>query len=192
LVVSCDIRTSGGSRRSDEQRPHPSLTGRQRNRYSSGPCCHAGNIACAPDWRPLSVQAAGTSSSGRDPGCMGESFRSDRGQLVMSTRLADGEVLPLRNTLDIVEEVWATRQPQVSDVVPGRITRQYNAVLEYPTFKDGKPLYSISIGLNPERFLAIFGDNFSPDSVVSLLGAAPRSRYFSQSCEACAVRRLSC
>ena len=91
------------------------------------------------------------------------------GQLVMSTLLADGVALPPRNTLDTMRRVWATREPQVSDVVMGQITQRPNAIVELPVFKDGKPLYSIIVGLNPDRFLALLRGAFSSDSVVGLV-----------------------
>ena len=91
------------------------------------------------------------------------------GQNLMSTLLADGVALPPRNTLNILQQVWASRQPQVSDIVMGPIAERPVAFLEVPVFKDGKPLYSIIVGLNPDRFLAILRANFSPDSVVGLV-----------------------
>ena len=91
------------------------------------------------------------------------------GRNVMSTLLADGVPIPPRTSLDFSKQVWASGQPQVSDVVMGSITKRWNAILEVPVFRDRKPLYSIIVGLNPDRFLAILSANFRPDEVVGLL-----------------------
>ena len=91
------------------------------------------------------------------------------GQNVMSTLLADGEALPQRNSRSFSQQVWASRQPQVSDVWMGSITKRQNAILEMPVFKDGAPLYSIIIGLDPNRFLALLRENYSPQTVVGIV-----------------------
>ena len=91
------------------------------------------------------------------------------GRNVMSTLLAEGETAPPRNSLDFARQMWASGQPQVSDVVMGSITRRQNAILELPVFKDGAPLYSIVVGLNPDRFLALLKGDFGTDTIVALV-----------------------
>ena len=90
------------------------------------------------------------------------------GQVVMSTVIPDGAVLPRRNRLAFMQQMWASRQPLLSDVEMS-ITKQANAVIEVPVFKGGKPLYSIVVGLSPERFLALLRDGMGRDTVVGLL-----------------------
>ena len=91
------------------------------------------------------------------------------GQNLMSTLVADGVALPQRNTLNILQEVWASRQPQVSDIVMGPIAKRPVAFLEVPVFKDGTPLYSLIVGLNPDRFLALLRGGYGRDVVVALV-----------------------
>ncbi len=91
------------------------------------------------------------------------------GQLLMSTSVADGVALPLSATHFLMPEVWALRQPQVSDVMLGQLSKRQNAFLAVPVFKDGKPLYSIIVGLDPDRFLALLRRDFGPDVVVALV-----------------------
>ena len=88
------------------------------------------------------------------------SLSDPSGRFVMSTLLDKGEPLPLRGNLDVMAKAWATGKPQVSDVVAGPISKRQNAFVEYPVFKGGEPLYSIVVGLNPDRFLNLLKDKF--------------------------------
>ena len=91
------------------------------------------------------------------------------GQLLMSTLVADDVALPKRNSMNFMEQMWASKQLQVSDVETGVISKRPNAILEIPIFKDGEPVYSIIVGLNPDRFLALLRGNYGPEVVVALV-----------------------
>ncbi len=91
------------------------------------------------------------------------------GTIVMSTLLADGVPLPPRTTDDALRQAWSSRQPQVTEVLLTPIAKRFAAFLEVPTFKDGRPLYSIRVSLGPDRFLALLRTGHSPESVVGLV-----------------------
>jgi len=91
------------------------------------------------------------------------------GQILMSTLVEDGVALPMSGTHDLMPQMWASRQHQVSDVMLGQLSKRQNAFLVVPVFKDGKPLYTIDVGLNPDRFLALLHGDFGSDVVVGVV-----------------------
>ena len=91
------------------------------------------------------------------------------GRFLVSTLFDFGQPLPPRGKLDIMTKVWATRQPQLSDIETGPISRGRNAFIEYPVFKDGAPLYSILVGLDPERFHKLIGGKFGDGATIGVL-----------------------
>jgi PAS domain S-box-containing protein len=91
------------------------------------------------------------------------------GRFVMTTVDDVGDPLPPRGRIDVMQKAWATGKPQVSDVVTGTISKRPNAFIEYPVFKAGVPLYTIVIGLNPDRFHALIRDKFGQDATVGIL-----------------------
>ena len=91
------------------------------------------------------------------------------GQLLLSTSVADDAALPLSATHVLMPLVWASRQPQVTDVMLGQISKRQNAFLIVPVFKDGRPLYAVVVGLDPDRFLALLRGDFGTDVVIALV-----------------------
>ena len=97
-----------------------------------------------------------------------------RGMLIQSTTADVRQPQPARGARDVMERAWRTKTPQLSNVVFGPITRRHVAFLEYPVFKDGNPLYSIVIGLNPLRFRALIENKFGN----AIVGILDRDRNF--------------
>ena len=97
------------------------------------------------------------------------SLSDPAGNFVMSTLSVSGEPLPPRGKLDVMGMAWSTGKPQVSDVVTGPLSKRRNAFIEYPVFKDGVPLYSIVVGLNPDRFLQLLRGKGGDDAVIGIV-----------------------
>ena len=97
------------------------------------------------------------------------------GVFLTSTLIEDGRPLPPRGRRDVMAQAWATGKPQLSDVAYGPVSQRQNAMIEYPVFKAGKPLYTLVMGLNPDRFHALIKNKF-PDGVT--VGIIDRQQKF--------------
>src|SRR5262249_38054688 len=86
------------------------------------------------------------------------------GQQVLNTSFAHGEALPVRprTNLELQRRAFATGQPQVSDIFVGRRTGRPIATVDAPVFRDGAPLYVVSIRLDPGRFRALLQEQHYP------------------------------
>jgi PAS domain S-box-containing protein len=104
------------------------------------------------------------------PGAWG-SLIDPAGQVVMTT--LPGVTLPTqppgKARLDAMAKAFATGKPQVSDIETGRLSKRPAAVIEFPVFKAGVPLYSVVIGLDPDRFHRLIRDKFGEKTVVAII-----------------------
>jgi signal transduction histidine kinase/ActR/RegA family two-component response regulator len=91
------------------------------------------------------------------------------GKMVLSTLRPYGAALPASAQPDLVARAFAERKTQVGNIVTGPVTAEKIAFIETPVFKDGKPLYALSISLVPSRFLAIMQDKYTRGEVVGIL-----------------------
>ncbi len=57
----------------------------------------------------------------------------------------------------------------MSDLTFGPVTHKLVTFVEVPAFKDGKPAYSISVGVPASRFLDLFRQKISNDELIGLL-----------------------
>lgn len=92
-----------------------------------------------------------------------------QGQMLLNTLLPYGSALPRHAEPHIIVRAFETGRPQVSDLVFGPASKRQTAYVEIPIFSSGKPLYSMSVALAPERFHNIIKTRFSKDVVVGLL-----------------------
>ncbi len=97
------------------------------------------------------------------------SVATSDGKLVLSTLRPYGASLPASPQSDLIARAFAERKTLVGNVVIGPITAEKIAFIETPVFKDGKPLYALSISLVPSRFLAIIRDKYTHGEVVGIL-----------------------
>ena len=74
-----------------------------------------------------------------------------------------------KTELDAMAQAFATGKPSVSDIAPRLPTGRSNAVIEFPVFKAGTPQYSLVVGLNPDRFQALTGNRFGPETQVGII-----------------------
>ena len=86
------------------------------------------------------------------------------GQQILNVSFAHGEALPVRppSNLELQRRAFATGQPQVSDIFVGRRTGRPIATVDAPVFRDGAPLYIVSIRLDPGRFRALLQEQHYP------------------------------
>jgi two-component sensor histidine kinase len=66
------------------------------------------------------------------------------GRQLFSSVTPDTASLPLRNNRDIVEQVFATRAPQYSNLFIGAVKKRLIVTVEVPVIRDGEMLYDIS------------------------------------------------
>jgi two-component sensor histidine kinase len=85
------------------------------------------------------------------------------GKQILNLSLAD-DALPVRprSNIELQRRAFATGEPQVSDVFVGRRTGRVLATVDAPVFRDGAPLYAISIRLDPGRFRALLQEQHYP------------------------------
>lgn len=91
------------------------------------------------------------------------------GQIVLNTLAPPGTPLPKHAAPDVIQRGFATRHPQIGDLVLGPVARRLTAFVEVPVFRDNAPIYSISISLVPARFLGLIKDQFTHGEVVGIL-----------------------
>jgi two-component sensor histidine kinase len=86
------------------------------------------------------------------------------GQQLLNVSLPAGAALPVRpsQNLDLQRRAFATGEPQVSDIFVGRRSGRPLATVDAPAFRDGAPLYVISIRLDPGRFRALLRQQHYP------------------------------
>jgi signal transduction histidine kinase len=73
------------------------------------------------------------------------------GQQVLNTLRRYGEPLPRHGNPQLVQRVFATGSPEISDVFVGGVQRRPMVSVNVPVFRNGKVIYSLAIGLLPER-----------------------------------------
>jgi hypothetical protein len=85
------------------------------------------------------------------------------GQMLISSRLPFGTVLPLRGDLDILRQVFETGQPKVSDLYLGRLTQEKLVAIDVPVMRDGRVIYDLRMGFLPTVFSSLINQINPPD-----------------------------
>ena len=91
------------------------------------------------------------------------------GQIVLNTQLPEDAPLPTKVRPDLVQRGFATQAPQLGDLVVGPVSKRWVAFVEMPVFRDGAPLYSLSIGIRTSRFLQLIESQFPSGQVVGIV-----------------------
>ena len=91
------------------------------------------------------------------------------GLQVLNTLAPYGTALPKHAQPDVIARGFATMQPQVADLVLGPVAQKQITYVEMPSFKNGQPLYSLSVGMAPSRFVALLARLFTRGEVVGIL-----------------------
>ena len=89
------------------------------------------------------------------------------GQQVLNTLQPFGQPLPRHGNPNIVQTVFATAKPVISDLYIGGLMRRPVLSVEVPVIRDGKVIYDLSIGLFPERKSAILRQQHLPDGWIA-------------------------
>jgi two-component sensor histidine kinase len=77
------------------------------------------------------------------------------GRQLFSSVTSDTASLPVRNNVEIVEKVFATRRMQYSNLFIGAVKKQPIVTVEVPVFRNGEVVYDISFSPPVEIFQAI-------------------------------------
>jgi signal transduction histidine kinase len=89
------------------------------------------------------------------------------GQQVLNTLQPLGQALPLHGNPKIVQSVFATAKPVISDLFIGGLLRRPVLSVDVPVIRDGKVIYDLSIGLFTERKSAILRQQHLPDGWIA-------------------------
>ncbi|WP_291864819.1 ATP-binding protein [Bradyrhizobium sp.] len=100
---------------------------------------------------------------------------SPAGQMLVNTLLPPNAALSMHVAPELVRRALDNRRPQVSDLVFGPASQRWTPFAEVPVYRDGAPLYSLSVTFPPERFLALIKTRFTRNEVVAIID---RNRRF--------------
>jgi two-component sensor histidine kinase len=91
------------------------------------------------------------------------------GRQLFSSVTTDTASLPPRNNKEIVDKVFATRQPQYSNLFVGAVKKRMILTVEVPVIRDGEVIYDISFSPPIELFQSIVEKQRpSPDWTISI------------------------
>jgi two-component sensor histidine kinase len=95
------------------------------------------------------------------------------GRQLFSSVTADSTDLPPRNNREIVDKVFATRNPQYSNLFIGAVKKQLIVTVEVPVMRDGQVIYDISFSPPIGIFQNIIEKQRpGPDWTISIFDAA--------------------
>jgi len=108
------------------------------------------------------------------------------GQQIVNTLRKVGEPLPRHGNMAVLERVFATGKPVISDIYLGGALRKPLMSIDVPIMQDGKVAYDVSLGMLPERFNNILLAQNLPsgwvagviDSTGTLAGRLPSPEKF--------------
>ena len=97
------------------------------------------------------------------------------GRMLVHTLKEPGDALPAHINTGLVQKALLTGRPQVSDLYLGAVTERMIATIDVPVFRDGIPVYVISMVLDPARFQHLLEEQHFPAGwLVALLDRQAR------------------
>ncbi len=93
-------------------------------------------------------------------------LRNASGEQVLNTLIAYGEQLPRNGDADLVQRVFASGEPAISDLYVGALHRPMVSI-DVPVFRSGKVVYDLSIGFFSERLGDILRQEQLPASWIA-------------------------
>ncbi len=93
---------------------------------------------------------------------------SPDGTTLMATLVPVGTALPILAAQDLVARAFATGKIQVSDVLLAATSQRLSILVMVPVYRDGKPIFCITIGVPPDRFLKLLETQYSEGYVVAI------------------------
>ena len=91
------------------------------------------------------------------------------GPIIVNTLAPFGTTFPKHAAPDVVAQGFKTGQPQVGDLLVGPVAKRQTSFVEVPVYRDGVPVYSISIALPPDRMLKLIEAQFNHGEVVAIV-----------------------
>ena len=89
-------------------------------------------------------------------------------QILLSTLYESDAVLPVVYKPES-RQTGTIGKSRVSDLVTSPTAKRTVAFVEYPVLKDGVPIYTLAITLEPSHFLELLQNKFTADSVVAIV-----------------------
>jgi two-component system sensor histidine kinase/response regulator len=91
------------------------------------------------------------------------------GQQVLNTLKPFGEALPRHGQPDQARRIFQTGKPAISDLFLGPVFTSWVIAVEVPVLSNGKVIYSLAMGVTPERLSDILGrQNIPPNWVAAI------------------------
>ncbi|HVC52985.1 MAG TPA: sensor histidine kinase [Stellaceae bacterium] len=84
------------------------------------------------------------------------------GQQALNVLVPYGEPLPVTSNLDLIQQVFATRKPAISDLHNGTVRHQPLISVYQPVFVKGQMTYILNVALYPERLWEILNQEHLP------------------------------
>jgi PAS domain S-box-containing protein len=91
------------------------------------------------------------------------------GQQLVNSFRPFGAPLPKRNNPAMVQKIFASGKPQVSNLFFGAVTRRPLVGIDVPVFRDGKVVYDLSMTFSSERMAAILLNRNLPEGWYSTI-----------------------
>jgi signal transduction histidine kinase/CheY-like chemotaxis protein len=94
------------------------------------------------------------------------------GQQIMSTIKPYGEPLPRTGVFDLLRVIFESGRPAISDFYIGATSGRPQVAAAIPVLRDGKVIYTLTMGILPERLGDLLrNQHLPPDWIVSILDA---------------------
>ena len=91
-------------------------------------------------------------------------------QQLVNTLRPFGEALPRHGLPDQVQHIFKSGKPVVSDLFFGGVLRSPTLAVEVPVWKNGKVVYSLAVGILPEKLGTILAEQqLPPDQIAVIL-----------------------
>jgi len=97
------------------------------------------------------------------------------GQIVLDTLTPLGAPLPARAQTEVARRAAAAGKPLVADLVLDPVSKKLTPYVEVPVIRNGAVIYSISVVMEPVRFLRLFEKKYAEGELIGLLD---RNRRF--------------
>ncbi len=91
------------------------------------------------------------------------------GTIKLATLVPLGTALPRHAAPELIDRAFATGRYQVSDVLIAATSQELTTLVVVPLFRDGKPLYCLSIAVLPETILRHLEAKFSSNYIAAII-----------------------
>ena len=91
------------------------------------------------------------------------------GAIRLASQLELGTALPRHAAPELIARAFATGQYQVSNILVSASTQKLTTLVIVPVFRDGKPLYCLSIAVPPESFLRLMSRQYSDNYIAAII-----------------------